>query len=147
MPQTISSINYKSQPAVNPPSSVYSQTSRSKSKATGSRKLSNPTLSNRFSHIPKSKYINVNLNSPKKTSENLRNLKAHESLKIYYKTGSVREPIHAPNRFKDYTNTLTSESLRKHNLRHNRSISNESLVGGIIKGQNLSISNISSSIN
>ena len=147
IPKTINSINNRVQTAVHPPTYTNPQTSEYKYSRIGSRKLSKPTISNRNSYIPLSKYLKVSLLSSKNTKDNLRNLKTQESLNNFDNDEPVRTPIHVPNKVRDYTNTLTYGSLRKHNLRHNRSISNESLVGSIMKAKNISISNISSSVN
>ncbi|CAI2368300.1 unnamed protein product [Moneuplotes crassus] len=99
------------------------------------KSLPSARMVGRSPRIPPTKHINVDLTTPNKKGK----FSAHESLNIYYKTGSVRSPVHAPKERACYS-SLTIGNMRKHNLRQNRSISNESLVGGLMSGRTSCVS-------
>ncbi|CAI2363926.1 unnamed protein product [Moneuplotes crassus] len=116
-----------SNPAVKPPTKPCISLRKS---------LPSLTLCEKYSRPQVAKHIHVDLTSPRKKEQ----FSAHESLNIYYKTGTVRSPLHAPKESLN-SSTLTVGNMRKHTLRQNRSISNESLVGGLISGKRSCVSN------
>ena len=107
-------------------------------------------LANQYSSAKGSKYASVNLEN------DLNDENAHESL-LHYKEESnpfkksnhwlknhkVIKRNHTLNdkeaKGSDYW-SITSQNLKKFNWRENRSLSQESLIGGIMKGSNLRFS-------
>ena len=71
---------------------------------------------------------------------------AQESLN-YYKKGKDRKPVHSTKvtQAHEYM-TLSAATLRKQNLRHERSLSNESLVGSLIRGYTFTPSSCTDSV-
>jgi hypothetical protein len=72
---------------------------------------------------------------------------AYYKIKDSKKCRTERKPVHDPSSTRPKYMSLNSGNLRKHNLRQDRSLSNESLVGSMMKGKTMNLSSVGSTFN